>query len=227
MDEEIFRKIREIVEKEVSCSSHNMTHIDSVHNTCLLLAKGEKVDLDVLRAAALLHDIARVMEDSDPTGNTDHALLGAEIAAPILEEARFSDEKIRHVQDCIITHRSRTDRKPQSLEAKILFDADKLDSIGAVGLFRAIMWVGKHRAKIYDKTDKESVEKYIEANLGGKVNGRIQDKSRHSIQMDYVTKTRFLLEKLHTERAKEVGKERLEFFKAFIDRLEQEMRGEK
>lgn len=222
MEEKHFQKIQEVVEKELSCSAHNMDHVFRVYNLSLHLAENEDVDLDVIKAATLLHDIARVKEDNDPTGQTDHAILGTEICVPILKEISFPAKKIKHVQDCIISHRYRTGHTPKTREAQILFDADKLDTIGAIGIARSFVWVGRNNARIYSNVD---INKYIEENLGGKINGRIQDKTKHSPQIEYKTKLKFLAEKLYTDKAKEICKERIEFFENFLKRLEQEIRG--
>lgn len=218
-----FQKIKEAVEKELSCSAHSMDHVMRVYNLSLHLAENENVDLDVLKASALLHDIARVKEDNDPTGNTDHAILSSKMVVPILRELGFSEEKIKHVQNCIISHRYRTGNEPKTKEAQILFDADKLDTLGAIGIARSFVWVGRNNAKIYANVD---IEEYIKDNLGGKTNGRIQDKTKHSPQIEFETKLKFLMKKLHTDKAKEVCKERLEFYKSFLNRLEKEVKGE-
>lgn len=169
MDEK-FQKIREIVEKELSCSAHSMDHVMRVYNLSLHFAENEDVDLDVLKASVLLHDIARVREDNDHTGNTDHAILSSKMAEPILRELGFSKEKIRHIQDCIVSHRYRTGNEPKTKEAQILFDADKLDVVGAIGIARSFVWVGRNNAKIYADIN---INEYIKDNLGGKINGRI------------------------------------------------------
>ena len=159
----------------------------------------------------------------DSTGNTDHALLGAEIAEPILKDLGFSEEKIKHIQDCIISHRYKTGNKPKTEEAKILFDADKLDSLGAIGVARHLVWVGRNNANIYKKVN---IEEYAKENLCGKINGRIQDKTKHSPQIEFEIKTKFLKDRLYTEKARKVAIERTEFFKKFLDRLERECNGE-
>ena len=65
-----------------------------VYNLCLHLAKYESgIDLDVLKTAALLHDIARVKEFQDKIGSIDHAILGAEMAAEILRKHGYSKEE--------------------------------------------------------------------------------------------------------------------------------------
>lgn len=220
--EEKFQKIKEAVEKELSCSAHSMDHVMRVYNLALTLAKDENIDLEVLKAAALLHDIARIKEDNDNTGKTDHALLGSEMAVPILKENGFSEGEIKHIADCIISHRSKTDKKPETKEAMILFDADKLDVLGAIGVARSFSWVGRNGSKIYKKTD---IDEYIKDNLCGKSNGRIQDKTKHSPQIEYETKTKFVVDKLYTDKAKKVGRERLYYYKSFLDRLEEEVKG--
>lgn len=215
-------QIKSIVAKELSCSAHDMDHIMRVYNLCLLLAKAQKIDREVLEASALLHDIARTREDQDKTGQTDHAILGAEMAKPILEKLKFSPAKIEHIQSCIISHRSKTNAKPETLEAKILFDADKLDVIGAIGIARALTWIGRHNAKIYKKVN---INEYIRENMTARKNGRIKDNSRHSPQIEYELKNKYLLDKLHTKQAKKIGKNRLKYFKNFLDRLEAEVEG--
>ena len=226
---EKFQKIKEIVEQELNQdkdSAYDIDHIMRVYNLAMTIAKTEaNVDMDVLQAAVLLHDIGGAKEASDPSGQIDHAIIGAEMAKPILEKFGFSDDKIKHIQECILTHRYRTNNKPETIEAKIVHDADKLETVGAIGIARSFSWVGKHRAKIYKKVD--SIEDYAKENLTeGKINGRIMDKSKHSIYINYETKDKFLLENLYTETAKKIGQERLSYYKGFLDRLDKEVVGE-
>jgi uncharacterized protein len=54
------------------------------------------------------------------------------MAKPILEKLNYTKDQIKHIQNCIISHRYRTDNKPETLEAKIVFDADKLETVGAI-----------------------------------------------------------------------------------------------
>jgi len=213
MDEKIFQKIKEIVEKEENCtdSGHGMEHTMRVYNVCLELAENNpNVDFEVLKFSALLHDIGGQKEILDKSGKTDHAVEGAKMVGPILRKFGMAENKIKHIQDCIISHRYKTENQPKTIEAKILFDADKLDAIGAIGIARAFVWVGNNRAKIYYKP--QDWEDYVKNNLSGKTNGRIQDKSMHSPQIEFETKIKFLTDKFYTEKAKQIGKKRTEFF---------------
>ncbi len=113
--------------------------------------------------------------------------------------------------------------KPKTKEAKILSDADKLDALGAIGVARSYVWVGRNNAKIY--TDI-SIRDYIKDNLmDGKRMGRIKDKAKHSPIIEYSTKLKYLPDKLYTKKAKKMAKERLNYMKSFFDRLKKEIEG--
>lgn len=220
-----YQKIEEIVEKELPCSAHEMEHVMRVYNLCLHLAKYEPdIDLDVLKTAALLHDIARVKEFKDKTGRIDHAVLGGEMAAEILRTLGYSEEKITQVKNCIVAHRYRRKGEPQTKEAKILFDADKLDVLGAIGVARSFMMAGQYAQKIYSDI---SIEDYLKDNIvGGRADGRIRDISKHAPNLEFELKFKHVTERLYTQKARGMAKERLQFMENFFERLRMEMKGE-
>ncbi len=216
-------KLKKIVEKELSfCAAHNFEHVMRVYRLAVHLAENENVNMDVIQTATLLHDIGGKREIEDPTGKTDHAIEGAKMAKPILTKLGYSDEHIKHVQECIISHRYRTENKPKTLEAKIVFDADKLETVGAIGIARIFAWVGKNNAHLYKVTN---IDEYANDNLGGKMNGRIQDKTKHSPQINWETKDRHILNYLYTKKAKIFAKERMKYSESFFERLEKEVNG--
>jgi len=114
--DEKYSKLLSLVEKELSSGgAHTLDHIQRVWQTAMQIAAEEKdVDLDVLKAAVLLHDIARAKEDLDKSVKIDHAILGAEIAGQILKQMQYPAATIRKVMHCIQTHRFRSERKYQS-----------------------------------------------------------------------------------------------------------------
>ncbi|AGF59328.1 uncharacterized protein B0P06_002337 [Clostridium saccharoperbutylacetonicum] len=219
--EERYKKIIEIVEQKLTCSAHNLDHVFRVYNLCLLLAKYEKdVDLEILIPSALLHDIARVEESQDKTGKIDHAVLGSIMAEDILRKLEYEEEKIEKIKHCIVAHRFRTGNEPNSIEAKILFDADKLDVIGASGIARTFMLAGQFGQRLIDNY---SINEYMNSNTVE--NGRLKDVSKHTPFIEYEVKFKKIPNKLYTEKAKEIGKERLKFMDEYFNRLKSEING--
>lgn len=220
-----YQKIEKTVARELSCSAHAMEHVMRVYNLCLHLAKHElNVDLDVLKTAALLHDIARVKEFNDKTGSIDHSALGPEMAEKILGTLGYSKEKIAHVKHCIAAHRFRGKVKPQTKEAKILFDADKLDVLGAIGVARSFMIAGQYGQKIYSDI---SIQEYLKDNVvGEKADGRVRDISKHTPDLEFELKFKHVLERLYTQKAREIAKERVQFMENFFEKLKREIKGE-
>ena len=226
-NEEIIEEIKKIVEKEMEGTdpSHDFLHVTRVYNLCLKIAKYEQnVDLEILKLAALLHDIARLKEDFDETGKIRHEVEGAKMAEEILTKFNFPKEKIKKVKECIISHRFRGGNEPKTIEAKILFDADKIDVVGATGIARTFISAGMHKQKIYRDIE---INEYIKENLeGGKENGRIIDLQKHSPNLEFETKFKRVLERVHTKKGKELALERIEYVKNFFERLKKEISGE-
>ena len=225
---EKLEKIKEIVKREMEGldPSHDFLHVMRVYNLCLLIAKSEKdVDMEVLKAAALLHDIARIREIEDKSGKINYEILGAEMAEKILRGMNYSDYQIEKIKHCIMTHRFRTSNRPQTAEAKILSDADKIDAIGATGIARTFVSAGLYKQKIYSDVN---IEEYAKENLiDGKYDGKIKDVSKHSPIIEFNVKLKRIPEKLLTKRGKEIGSERIEFMEKFFEMIEDEMKGEK
>jgi len=225
--EDKYLKLLEIVEKELSGdSSHTVDHIQRVWRTAMQIAAEEKdVDMEVLKPAVLLHDIAKIKEDLDKSGKTDHALLGAEIAGEILKQMQYPTATIRKVQRCIQTHRFRSEREPVSIEAKILFDADKIDVLGAIGVARSFMIAGEHHERLYSFTP---LKEYIADNLvDGKPSGRIKDILKHAPNLEFETKDIKIPAKLYTAKGRTMAKEKIKYMAEFFARLRSEIVGER
>ena len=129
-------------------SAHDCEHIYRVLYNALQIAKDEEnVNYDVLIAACLLHDIGRKEQFADPS--LCHAAVGAEKAEKLLRENGFTPDFAGAVAHAIRTHRFRKAMRPQTIEAQILFDADKLDVTGAIGIARTLMYKADMAEPLY------------------------------------------------------------------------------
>jgi uncharacterized protein len=190
--------------------SHDWEHTERVHNLCVHIGKEEKADMEVLRLAALLHDIGR--EDQDRlNGEVCHAERGAVLARELLRGYKVEEGKIDRIVHCIETHRFRNSKAPQSKEAKILFDADKLDAIGATGIGRAFLFAGEVGAKLHNKDiDVEKTEPYTEEDTAYR---------------EFMVKLRKISDRMLTLQGRRIAEERHKFMAEFFDRLNKEVEG--
>lgn len=156
MTREIYNLIENYMLSCMEDSAHDCEHIYRVLYNALEIAQSEEgVDFDVLIAACLLHDIGRKEQFENPA--LCHAMVGGEKAHKFLTDQGFDrdfSEKVRH---CIQTHRFRRNMQPESMEAKILFDADKLDATGTLGIARTLMYKGNVAEPIYTKLPDGSI----------------------------------------------------------------------
>lgn len=148
MDKLMFGLIERHMLEKTEDSAHDRSHIERVLYAALDIARYEKdADRDILIAACLLHDIARPLQAADE--RVCHARAGGEMAYEFLCQNGWSEERAAHVRDCIRTHRFRADDTPQSIEAKILFDSDKLDATGTLGIARTLQYGGQMGEPLY------------------------------------------------------------------------------
>lgn len=115
--------------------AHRYDHTRRVYALSKALASGTEANLRIVGAAALLHDIGRGREKE--TG-VSHAILSGEMSREILRKTGYNEAEVEQIVSAIRTHRFSENLTPSSLEGKILSDADKLDAIGAIGIFRGI-----------------------------------------------------------------------------------------
>lgn len=142
-----FERLKRYMESCMRDSAHDAGHIQRVLDAALILSRKEKqVDTDVLIAAALLHDIGR--EEQFRTGES-HASAGAAMAKAYLLEQGEIEEFAQHVSDCIRTHSFRKNDPPVSIEAKLIYEADKLDVVGVIGIARTFLYQGRMNEPIY------------------------------------------------------------------------------
>ena len=117
---------------------HGFKHTERVLKQSLEIGIKLNANLTVLKIATLLHDIGRNIKSRETVEN--HAEISADIAEKFIYNNNFdlSIINIKNILHCIRSHSFSNNKIPKTLEAKILSDADKLDALGAIGLYRTI-----------------------------------------------------------------------------------------
>ncbi|MBO5031112.1 MAG: HD domain-containing protein [Lachnospiraceae bacterium] len=191
-------------------TAHDKEHVYRVLCTALDIAQTEEnVNYDVLICACLLHDIGRQKQLENP--KLCHAQVGAEKACQFLRKHGFCEDFCMHVKECIQTHRYRKGNPPDSIKAKILFDADKIDVSGAVGLARTLAYKGQHNEPLYSR----------------KADGSISDgtnDAESSFFQEHKYKLEHIYDKFYTTRGAAIAKQRQSAAISFYNSMLQEIR---
>ena len=190
---------------------HGPDHTERVHKTALHIGRLMGARLDVLSAAALLHDIGRSYETREQ-GKICHAEKGAELGRELLVKLDFAPVLIDEIVHCIEAHRYRGNKNPKTLEAKILYDSDKLDSIGAVGIGRAFLFAGQTGARLHNEGDVDI--------LACKPYSKEDTAYR-----EFKFKMSKVKDRMLTPEGRRLAMERHEFMEVFFERLDRETKG--
>ncbi len=198
---------------------HGFDHILRVYQLAERLARAEGADLEIVRAAALLHDASPLADLSTPEDaqtRGDHHQVSAEFAGELLRREGWPEERIAAVQHCVRAHRFRDEREmPQTLEAQVLFDADKLDAIGAIGVARAVAYAARAGQPFFQYPSRRFLEQnQLEAGEG------------HSAFHEYLFKLSKLKDRLYTPSGKALGEARHRAMAEYFERLAREICGE-
>lgn len=209
MTKETYKKLESYMQECMKDSAHDKEHVYRVLYTALDIAEYEKdVDYDILIAACLLHDVARQEQNENP--EICHAQRGSEKAYDfLLNEGYKADfaEKVRH---CISSHRFRKNNAPESIEAKILFDADKLDVAGTLGIARTLVYQGAMCEPLYSLLPD------------GSVSDGTTDKTPSFFQ-EYKFKLEKIYSRFYTERGKSLAEERRKTAESFYNDMLREV----
>jgi uncharacterized protein len=190
--------------------SHDWQHSLRVHRLCLRIGSEAGADRIVLEAAAYLHDIGRASQDNS-NGSICHAAKGARIAEALLAPLPLETAQKRNIIHCIRAHRYRSDCTPQTIEAKVLFDADKLDAIGAIGIARAYLFAGELGACLHNPDlAPEEAAPYSVNDTGHR---------------EFVIKLSKIKDRMMTDPGRRIAQGRHDFMVAFFDRFLREHAG--
>lgn len=200
----ILRSERYMLECIENDAAHDRFHIYRVLNIAIDIAQYEKnVNFYILIIACLLHDIGRKAQDENPT--VCHAEAGGKMAYDFLKKEGMKEKEAFLVKVAIEAHRYRSNHFPQSIEAKILFDADTIDATGAMGIARSLQYEGKHAIPIYNVDSLGNVITALE--------------KQDSFFKEYKYKLEKLYERLYTQRGKEIAYERKQIARKFYNAL--------
>lgn len=193
---------------------HDFEHVLRVYRMAERLAEAEGADLEILRAAVLLHDAEGATPGEE--SRADHHHASAEFAAQVLATEGWEVKRIAAVQHCIRGHRYRGTETPQTLEAKILFDADKLDVLGAIGVARVIGYATLAHMPWYEEPSRQFLE-----------TGREIEGEAHSAYHEHLFKLRKVRDRMFTASARAIAEERLQYLDDYFERLIDEWNGKR
>jgi uncharacterized protein len=196
---------------------HGFDHVLRVYRMAERLAIAEGADLEIVLAAALLHDAEGSATQGGEIGRSNHHHASAEFARLVLAAEGWPQERIAAVQHCIRAHRFRDNSEPpRTLEAQILFDADKLDVIGAIGVARTLAFDVVVNQPFYADPSPRFLE-----------TGKPEPGEPHSSYHEYLFKLSKIKDRLYTPTARALGEARHRFMAEFFERLAAEERGER
>ena len=193
---------------------HGFNHILRVYHMAERLALAEGADLEIVRAAALLHDAEGPGVDET---RLEHQHASARFAGEILKDEGWPKERVSAVQHCIRSHRFRDiSEQPQTIEAKVLFDADKLDAIGAVGAVRAIAYGVLAGQDLFAKPSDQFLR-----------TGEKEPGEPHTPYHEYVFKLRKIKDRMFTQSGRAIAEERHRYLESFFEQLRVELRSDR
>ena len=187
--------------------SHDILHVKRVVETAKKLALLEKADLNVVIPAAYLHDCVSIAKTD--ARRILASRISAEKAIQLLKSWGYPEEHFPGIRHAIEAHSFSSGIQSESLEAKIVQDADRLDAMGAVGIFRCFAMSGQLRRPLCEFNDPFCKT-------------RQPDDQTNTLD-HFFTKLLHLQKKLNTESAKIKGESRARAMKAFLESLEREI----
>lgn len=183
--------------------SHDFSHITRVVKTAQKLAAAEKANVELVSAAAYLHDIVNLPKNHPDRSRASE--LASQMSRNILAEIGYDEEMINAICVVVLEHSFSKGLRPSTIESAILQDADRLDALGAIGIMRTISCGTLMQASYYNVNDPLAKE-------------REYDDKSFSLDHFYI-KLYKLPELMNTEAAREEANYRIKFMNSFVDQL--------
>jgi uncharacterized protein len=187
--------------------AHDILHFKRVVKLAKLIAVSEKANLDVVVPAAWLHDLVNVPKN-DPR-RSQASRLSAEAALVFLNNINYPEIFFEEIAHAIEAHSFSANIQTRSLESQVVQDADRLDSIGAIGLARCFATAAVMKRPLYSEHDSFCAQRPV-------------DDSLYTIDHFY-KKLLVIEEKLNTKTAKSIGQRRTEYLKNYLNELKEEI----
>jgi uncharacterized protein len=187
----------------VTDMAHDEGHVRRVVANAKKLAAAERAELAVVLPAAWLHDCVAIAKNSAQRSSASR--LAAERAGAFLREAGYPAQHISAVEHAIEAHSFSAGVTPQTIEAKVVQDADRLDALGAVGIARTLITGGANGTPFYDFSEPFPVT-------------RVAD-DRTSIIDHFFTKLLTLADRMQTASGRAAARQRATFLKEFLTQL--------
>jgi len=194
---------------------HDFDHIQRVLALAERIARAEGADIEIVRAAVLLHDASGATPGAESGARAKHHEASAEFAGALLAAEGWPAERIEAVLHCIRAHRFRGSETPRTLEAQILFDCDKLDVLGAIGVARTVAYA----ALAGQPLTGEPSELF-------KTTGQKEPGEPHTPYHEFLFKLGRVKDRLHTPTARKLAEERHRYLEEYFERLAREVKGE-
>ena len=199
-------------------AAHDYDHLMRVIALADKIQASEGGDLSTIWAAVALHDIG---QERERRHGGDHASIGAELAAQLLKDTPFPQDSIPAVQQAIREHRITGGVTPQTLEGRILYDADKIDCLGAIGIGRLYCITGRYNQKVYAPIPDDIVEPIVPHMIRN-----LRRRPDYSPSIEFQLLFADLPERMTTNSGREMARERFAYMQKFFNRLRQEVEGE-
>lgn len=187
--------------------AHDILHFRRVVKSAKQIAISEKANLDVVVPAAWLHDLVNVPKND--SRRSQASKLSAEAALAFLKEINYPEVFLKEIAHAIEAHSFSANIQTRSLESQVVQDADRLDSIGAIGLARCFAVAAVMKRPFYCEEDSFCQQ-------------RPADDTLYTIDHFY-KKLLLIEEKLNTDSAKKIGKRRTEYLKNYLNELKEEI----
>ena len=199
-------------------AAHDYDHLVRVIALADKIQASEGGDLSTIWAAVALHDIG---QERERRHGGDHASIGAELAAQLLKDTPFPQDSIPAVQQAIREHRMTGGVTPQTLEGRILYDADKIDCLGAIGIGRLYCITGRYNQKVYAPVPGDILEP-----IDPHIIRLLRRRPDYSPSIEFQLLFADLPERMTTKTGQEMARERFLYMQEFFNRLRQEVEGE-